>query len=104
MHLASSRFFNDLLSLKYLRIKRGNKLDFSLPTEIAISDIIGLAALFVFVLLSLFIAEILRRKDKVSGSTSRKIVHLSVGNVVLLFPFVFTIYWFQLLGRFYLLP
>jgi len=104
MHLASSRFFNDFLSLKYLRIKRGNKLDFSLPTKIATSDIIGLAALFVFVLLSLFIAEILRRKDKVSGSTSRKIVHLSVGNVVLLFPFVFTNIWFAMIGPVFFIP
>jgi uncharacterized protein (TIGR00297 family) len=79
-------------------------LDFSLPTKIENSDIIGLAVLFVFVLLTLFIAEILRRKDKVSGSTSRKIVHLSVGNVVLLFPYVFSNIWFALIGPIFFIP
>ena len=75
-----------------------------LPTTITNLDIIGLACLFVFVLSVLALAEILRRKDKVSGSTSRKIVHLSVGNVLLVFPFVFSSVWYALIGPVFFIP
>ena len=77
---------------------------FTLPTTITALDIIGLACLFVFVLSVLALAEILRRKDKVSGSTSRKIVHLSVGNVLLVFPFVFSSVWYALIGPVFFIP
>ncbi|MHA2309460.1 MAG: diacylglycerol/polyprenol kinase family protein, partial [Candidatus Heimdallarchaeaceae archaeon] len=77
---------------------------YALPTTMTALDIIGLACLFVFVLSSLTLAEVLRRKDKVSGSTSRKIVHLSVGNVILVFPFVFSSVWFALIGPVFFIP
>ena len=67
-------------------------------------DIIGLASLFVFVLSVLALAEILRRKDKVDGSTSRKIVHLSVGNVILVFPFFFSNVYTALIGPIFFIP
>lgn len=73
-------------------------------TKIQLSDIIGLAGLFVFVLSALALAEILRRKNKVSGETSRKIVHLSVGNVIIIFPFVFTSVWYALIGPLFFIP
>jgi len=69
-----------------------------------LSDILGLAGLLIFVLSALAIAEVLRRKDKVSGATSRKIVHLSVGNVILIFPFVFTSTWYALIGPAFFIP
>ena len=77
---------------------------YALPTTMTALDIIGLACLLVFVLSSLALAEVLRRKDKVSGSTSRKIVHLSVGNVILVFPFVFSSVWFALIGPVFFIP
>ena len=79
-------------------------MDFSLPTSIELSDLLGLAGLFVFVLSALALAEILRRKNKVSGETSRKIVHLSVGNVIIIFPFVFTSVWYALIGPVFFIP
>ncbi|MHA1304067.1 MAG: DUF92 domain-containing protein [Candidatus Heimdallarchaeaceae archaeon] len=63
-----------------------------------ILDFIGLGILFVFVLGVLIIAEILKRKELVDGKTTRKIVHLSVGNVVLVFPFMFSSVWIALIG------
>lgn len=79
-------------------------MDYSFTTPIELSNIFGLLGLFVFVLSALTVAEILRRKDKVSGPTSRKIVHLSVGNVILIFPFVFTNNWFALIGPVFFIP
>ena len=79
-------------------------MDYSIPAPIELSDILGLAGLMVFVLSSLAVAEILRRKDKVSGATSRKIVHLSVGNVVIIFPFIFTSTWYALIGPAFFIP
>ncbi len=73
-------------------------MDFSFPTEITILDIVGLAGLFAFVLAILSLAEILKRKNLVSGSTTRKIVHLGVGNIALLMPFIFSNVWFALIG------
>ncbi len=61
-------------------------------------DIFSLLILFLFVLLVLFIAEILKRKDIIEGQVTRKIVHLSVGNVVIGFPFMFTNVWTALIG------
>ncbi len=79
-------------------------MDYTIPTSIELSDILGLAGLFVFVLAALILAEVLRRKDKVSGATSRKIVHLSVGNVVVILPFVFSSVWFALIGPVFFIP
>ncbi|MBY9000789.1 MAG: DUF92 domain-containing protein [Candidatus Heimdallarchaeota archaeon] len=67
-------------------------------------DLIGLVSLFIFVLTALTIAEVLRRKEIVGGSTSRKIVHLSVGNVVLVFPFFFSNVWTALIGPIFFIP
>jgi uncharacterized protein (TIGR00297 family) len=67
-------------------------------------DLIGILSLLIFVLTTLTIAEILRRKDKVQGSTSRKIVHLAVGNVVLVFPFFFSNVWTALIGPLFFIP
>ena len=78
--------------------------DYSIPTSIQLSDIFGLIGLFIFVLATLTLAEILRRKEKVSGSTSRKIVHLAVGNVVIIFPFVFSSIWYALIGPVFFIP
>ncbi len=69
-----------------------------------IMDLIGLIALLFIVLTTLTIAEILRRKDKVQGSTSRKIVHLTVGNVILVFPFFFSNVWTALIGPLFFIP
>lgn len=67
-------------------------------------DLIGIISLLIFVLTTLTIAEILRRKDIVQGSTSRKIVHLSVGNVILVFPFFFSNVWTALIGPLFFIP
>ncbi len=69
-----------------------------------IMDLIGLLALLIVVLATLTIAEILRRKNKVQGSTSRKIVHLTVGNVILVFPFFFSNVWTALIGPLFFIP
>ncbi len=61
-------------------------------------DLIGLVGLASFVFVILFIAEFLKRKEIIGGTTTRKIVHLSVGNVVLLFPFIFSSVWIALIG------
>lgn len=73
-------------------------MTYEFPPTFQALDFIGLAGLFVFVLSTLVIAEILRRKEKVSGASTRKIVHLAVGNVVLVFPFVFSSVWIALIG------
>ncbi|MHA1346697.1 MAG: DUF92 domain-containing protein [Candidatus Heimdallarchaeaceae archaeon] len=76
------------------------RTDFTFTTM----DLIGIVALLIFVLATLTIAEILRRKDIVQGSTSRKIVHLAVGNVVLVFPFFFSNVWTALIGPLFFIP
>ncbi len=76
------------------------RTDFTFETK----DLIGIISLLVFVLATLTIAEILRRKDIVQGSTSRKIVHLAVGNVVLVFPFFFSNVWTALIGPLFFIP
>ena len=79
-------------------------MSYEFPPTFETLDFIGLGCLFVFVLSVLATAEILRRKEKVSGSTSRKIVHLAVGNVVLFFPFIFSSVWIALIGPVFFIP
>ncbi|MHA1222980.1 MAG: DUF92 domain-containing protein [Candidatus Heimdallarchaeaceae archaeon] len=77
---------------------------YEFPPKFEMLDFIGLGILFIYVLGTLAIAEILSRKGKVSGNVSRKIVHLSVGNVVILFPFVFSSVWIALIGPVFFIP
>ncbi len=76
-------------------------LSYEFPPTFTTLDFVGIGALFVFVLSVLVLAEVLRRKEKVSGSSTRKIIHLSVGNVAILFPFVFSSVWIALIGPFF---
>ena len=61
-------------------------------------DLYTLGGLATFVFIVLSIAEILRRKEIISGPTSRKLVHILVGNVVLVFPLGFTNTYAALIG------
>ena len=84
--------------MKFFDVTGEYLMSYEFPPTFQTLDFVGLACLFVFVLSTLAVAEILRRKDKVSGASTRKIVHLAVGNVVLVFPFVFSSVWIALIG------
>ncbi len=70
----------------------------NLLTDLKPLDIIGFAVLFIFVIVTLLVAEILKRKAIVSGVATRKIIHITVGNVILLFPLFFSKLWIALVG------
>ena len=61
-------------------------------------NILGLVILFIFVFSVLATVEILKIKQLLEGKTSRKLIHILVGNVVIVFPFVFSNLWFALVG------
>ncbi|MHA1866104.1 MAG: DUF92 domain-containing protein [Candidatus Heimdallarchaeaceae archaeon] len=61
-------------------------------------NILGLVILFIFVFSVLATAEILKRKHLLGGKISRKLIHILVGNVVIVFPFIFSNLWFALVG------
>ncbi|MHA1686521.1 MAG: DUF92 domain-containing protein [Candidatus Heimdallarchaeaceae archaeon] len=63
-----------------------------------IKDAISLSSVATGIFAVLIIAEVLRRKNIVDGKTSRKIIHITVGNVVLLFPFCFSSLFATLIG------